>query len=98
MTILYVSTGENKMAAVKVDEKGNLVKIVQTIDPVVENLPESVPEKGPAGMSSVVTEWVSRHPSVSTKNMEGISNSNAQRSKPCSLLVSSRYCMPSLPS
>ena len=63
MSILYVSTGENKLSAVSVDENGNLVRILQTVDPVVDPLPPNLPEKiGRFMKMQTPTEWISRHP------------------------------------
>lgn len=60
MTIVYVSSSGNKMASAEVDEKGNLVKILQTLDPLVDPMPEGVPEKVSEGQKA--TEWIDRHP------------------------------------
>lgn len=59
MPVIYVSTGDNKLAAVEVDSDGNLIKILQNVEPVVDP-PENA--KGPMGSPPAVTEWLSRHP------------------------------------
>jgi 6-phosphogluconolactonase (cycloisomerase 2 family) len=65
MTILYVTTSSNKFKVVEVDnENGTLVRIVQTIDPIVDPLPVSgdgkpLPTKG---AFQPVTEWIEKHP------------------------------------
>mmetsp|Transcript_5793 Transcript_5793/g.10769 ORF Transcript_5793/g.10769 Transcript_5793/m.10769 type:complete len:418 (+) Transcript_5793:145-1398(+) len=66
MTILYVSTGANKLKVFEVDDAtGNFIRLVQTIDPIVDPLPElgqdgkPVPKTGTFGP---VTEWVEKHP------------------------------------
>lgn len=61
--LIYVSTGDNKLAAVEVDNDGNLNKVLQVVEPVVD-VPEDVPKKGPMGTPSAVTEWISRHPKL----------------------------------
>lgn len=59
MTILYCSSG-NVLKVVEVDDiTGNLVRIVQTIEPIIDPLPEVVPK---SGFMSPVTEWVEKHP------------------------------------
>jgi 6-phosphogluconolactonase (cycloisomerase 2 family) len=67
MPVIYVSTGDNKLAAVEVDSDGNLIKILQNVEPVVDPMPPTLPEnaKGPMGSPPAVTEWLSRHPSYS---------------------------------
>mmetsp|Transcript_12959 Transcript_12959/g.27989 ORF Transcript_12959/g.27989 Transcript_12959/m.27989 type:complete len:405 (-) Transcript_12959:15-1229(-) len=62
-TIIYVSTCGNKLAAVEVDENGNLDSILQLIEPVVD-VPDNVPKKGPMNSPPAVTEWISRHPKL----------------------------------
>lgn len=64
MPVIYVSTGDNKLGAVEVDSDGNLIKILQNVEPVVDPLPPTLPEnaKGPMGSPAAVTEWLSRHP------------------------------------
>lgn len=65
MTILYVSTNANKLKVVEVDDDtGNLLRTVQTIEPVVEPLP-STADGNPlptSGAFQPVTEWVEKHP------------------------------------
>jgi 6-phosphogluconolactonase (cycloisomerase 2 family) len=56
---LYLSTS-NKLSVVQVEEEtGNLIKIVQTIEPIVDPLPDNV---NPTGMFKPITEWVETHP------------------------------------
>jgi 6-phosphogluconolactonase (cycloisomerase 2 family) len=65
MTVLYVSTGANKIKVVQVDDDtGNLVRVVQTVECVVDPLPETYDGKPlPAsGVFQPVTEWVEKHP------------------------------------
>jgi 6-phosphogluconolactonase (cycloisomerase 2 family) len=68
MAILYVSTGANKLKVVEVDDAtGNLIQIVQTIDPVVDPLPLRRDDGSPLptkGMFVPVTEWVENHPAL----------------------------------
>jgi len=60
-TILYVSTEANKIAVVKVDDLGNRVETVQTIDAVVDPLPEGV--QAPSTPShKLETGWINKHP------------------------------------
>lgn len=60
-TILYVSTEANKIAIVKVDDLGNLIETVQTIDAVVDPLPDGV--QAPSTPSHKLgTEWIDKHP------------------------------------
>ena len=63
-SVIYVSTGDNKLAAVEVDSNGDLVRILQVVEPVVDPLPPTLPEnaKGALGTPPAVTEWISRHP------------------------------------
>jgi 6-phosphogluconolactonase (cycloisomerase 2 family) len=62
MTILYCSSG-NTLKVIDVDDvTGNLVRIVQTIEPIIDPLPEGVPTKG---FMSPVTEWIEKHPTHS---------------------------------
>jgi 6-phosphogluconolactonase (cycloisomerase 2 family) len=57
---LYLSTSDNKLSVVQVEEEtGNLIKIVQTIEPIVDPLPTNAK---PTGMFKPVTEWVETHP------------------------------------
>jgi 6-phosphogluconolactonase (cycloisomerase 2 family) len=65
MAVLYVSTSANKFKVVKVDENtGSLLKIVQTIEPVVDPLPNGSDGKPlpTSGFFRPVTEWVEKHP------------------------------------
>jgi 6-phosphogluconolactonase (cycloisomerase 2 family) len=63
-TVAYISTNENKMAAVEIDdESGSLIRTVQTVDPIVDQilLPESMKDpntKNP--LKRPVTEWMVR--------------------------------------
>jgi 6-phosphogluconolactonase (cycloisomerase 2 family) len=59
MTILYCCSG-NTLKVVEVDDvTGNLIRIVQTIEPIIDPLPDGVPIKG---LMSPVTEWIEKHP------------------------------------
>jgi hypothetical protein len=60
MTFLYVSTMGNKIRVVQVDEKGNLIKVVQTMDPIVDPLPPECETLKPGAMFA--TEWIDKHP------------------------------------
>jgi 6-phosphogluconolactonase (cycloisomerase 2 family) len=63
MVFLYVSTADNKLSVVQVeDETGNLIKIVQTIDPIVDPLPPNYKSRG---IFRPATEWVEKHPKYS---------------------------------
>jgi len=59
-SVIYVSTGDNKLAAVEVDSNGDLVRILQVVEPVVDPLPPTLPENAKGALA--VTEWISRHP------------------------------------
>jgi 6-phosphogluconolactonase (cycloisomerase 2 family) len=67
MAILYISTSANKLKVIEVDDDtGNLLQIVQTIEPVVDPLP--IPLDGKplptSGFFHPVTEWVEKHPKL----------------------------------
>ncbi|KAL3919007.1 MAG: hypothetical protein SGILL_003967, partial [Bacillariaceae sp.] len=67
MSILYVSSNANQLKVVEVDDvTGNLLRIVQTIEPIVDPLPTK-PDGSPLptkGMFVPVTEWVEKHPTL----------------------------------
>ena len=63
MNTIYVSTG-GKIEVVNVDDDGNLLKVIQVIEPVVDPLPPNLPEKVGMIHHRVATEWISRHPKL----------------------------------
>ena len=60
MTFLYVSDPDNQVKVFQVDEKGNLVKFVQKVNPVVDPLPPGCEKLKPGPY--LATEWVDKHP------------------------------------
>lgn len=51
-SVIYVSTGDNKLAAVEVDSNGDLVRILQVVEPVVDPLPPTLPENAKGALAS----------------------------------------------
>ena len=56
-TILYVSTGDNKLNVVRVDGEGNLLNLIQEVGPIVDPIPIKEEDK-----KRVATEWLTKHP------------------------------------
>ena len=59
--VLYVSHPSNKLQVVQVDKDGNLIRIIQTIEPVVDPLPDIGNNNGKTP-KQILTEWMDVHP------------------------------------